>query len=147
MSKISFYPIADGEMMELPYADGGVKAGFPSPAQDELGDSINLNKELIRHKESTFFARVDGSSMIDAGLEDGDLLIVDRAERADEGIVCICVLNGDFTVKYLRYNEGRLFLVPANKLYHPIEVCEGDDFEVWGVVTYIIHRPKRLRCR
>ncbi|MDE6266401.1 MAG: translesion error-prone DNA polymerase V autoproteolytic subunit [Muribaculaceae bacterium] len=134
--------------LALPYADGGVQAGFPSPAQDYLSETIDLNHELIEHPSATFYARVVGDSMIEEGIAEGDLLVVDRALEPEHGDLAVCCLNGEFTLKRLRLLDGnRVMLMPSNRRYRPIEICEGDDFRVWGVVAYTIKSNRRRRTR
>ena len=114
-------------------------AGFPSPAEEFLDKPIDLNEHLAPHPASTFYVRVAGDSMHDAGIRSGDLLIVDRSLPVRNDAVVVAVLNGEFTVKYLRKDGHRLFLLPANQDYTPIEVTEDMDFTVWGVATSVIH--------
>jgi len=116
-----------------------VEAGFPSPAEDYIEGKLDLNKHLIRHPAATFFVRVAGDSMIDAGIHPGDILIVDRAlEPADKKIV-IAVINGELTVKRIRITGEKITLVPANRNYAPIRVEGEMDFEIWGIATSVIH--------
>jgi len=116
-----------------------ITAGFPSPAEDYIDKRLDLNEHLIKHPSATFFVKVAGHSMINAGIHDGDTLIVDRAlEPADKKIV-IAVINGEMTVKRLRKLRGRLYLMPENDSFPPIEVAEGSDFQIWGVVSSVIH--------
>lgn len=124
--------------LPLPYVDGGISAGFPSPAADYLDLTIDLNRELVEHPSSTFYARVKGRSMQDAGIQDGDVLVVDRSLTAKNGDIAVAYLNGDFTVKRLRFSGNTCFLLPANKDFPKIEVSENDDFRIWGVVTFVI---------
>jgi DNA polymerase V len=116
-----------------------VPAGFPSPADDYLEGTLDLNQHLIRHKAATFFVRVQGDSMTGAGIQDGDLLIVDRAVEPRDKSVAIAVVNGEFTVKRIRKQQGRVWLAAENADYPPLEVTEGSQLEVWGVVTHVIH--------
>ena len=119
----------------LPLYLSRIKAGFPSPAEDYLDKKLDLNEHLIKHPASTFFVKVKGDSMIGAGINSGDILIVDRSlEPKDKRIVVAC-LNGDFTVKRISKNKDKLFLMAENPKYSPIEIKEGMDFEVWGVVS------------
>lgn len=124
--------------MSLPFAEGGVKAGFPSPAQDYLDNSIDLNKELIKHPASTFFGRVSGDSMKDAGLEDGDILVIDRSLEAHSGDAVVCFIDGEFVLKYIEIDKDVVWLNPANPDYKPIRVTEDNMLIIWGVVTYSI---------
>lgn len=126
---------------ELPkMAQDGVHAGFPSPATDYMTQAIDLNKELVKHPAATFYGRVVGDSMIDAGVEEGDILVIDRALDAQDGDMAVCFVDGEFTLKYLRFHDDGLTLVPANDRYPSIEISEGSDFIMWGVVTYVIKR-------
>jgi len=126
---------------ELPkMAQDGVHAGFPSPATDYMTQAIDLNKELVKHPAATFYGRVVGDSMIDAGVEEGDVLVIDRALDAQDGDMAVCFVDGEFTLKYLRFRDDGLTLVPANDRYPSIEISEGSDFIMWGVVTYVIKR-------
>ena len=116
-----------------------VEAGFPSPAEDYIQGELDLNKHLVKHPAATFFVRVAGDSMVDAGIHPGDMLIVDRAiEHADKKVV-IAVINGDLTVKRIRMIKGKIFLMPENENYKPIQIEEGMNFEIWGIVTNVIH--------
>lgn len=117
-----------------------VEAGFPSPAEDYMEGSLDLNRHLIKHPAATFFVRVSGDSMINAGIHPGDILIVDRSlEPCDKKIV-IAVIDGDITVKRLRYRNSLVFLEPENECYRPIEITEEKALEIWGVVTNVIHK-------
>lgn len=117
-----------------------VSAGYPSPADDYLDGSLDLNQHLIKHPTATFFVRVAGESMREAGIHSGDVLIVDRALTPRDGSVIIAVVNGELTVKRLAKRQGTLMLVPENQQYPPFPITEATAFEVWGVVTYVIHR-------
>jgi DNA polymerase V len=119
-----------------------VSAGFPSPAQDYVEQRLDLNQLCVKRPAATYFVRVEGDSMIDAGIYPDDLLVVDRSIRAIDGDIVIASLNGEFTVKILQ-NEPALMLVPRNSHYSPILIQEGDDFEVFGVVTNVIRSMKR----
>ncbi len=116
-----------------------VAAGFPSPAEDYIEGKLDLNKHLIKHPAATFFVRVAGDSMIDAGIHPGDILIVDRAvEPADKKVV-IAVIEGELTVKRIRMIKGKIYLMPENENYKPIEIKKEMKFDIWGVVTNVIH--------
>ena len=117
-----------------------VSAGFPSPAEDYIEDQLDLNKYLIKHPSATFFVKVKGDSMIDAGIHSGDILIVDRAIDPGNKKVVIAVIDGELTLKRIRMMKGKLFLVPENNKYKPVEITEEMDFNVWGVVTNVIHK-------
>ncbi len=125
---------------EVPMAASGVAAGFPSPADDHPAMSLDLNRLVVRNPSSTFFVRVAGDSMRDAGIDDGDLLAVDKSLEAHDGSIAVCFLDGEFTLKRVRIEGGKLQLAPANDRYRPIEVHPEEDFAVWGVVTYVIKK-------
>ena len=128
---------------ELPkMAQEGIHAGFPSPANDYMTQAIDLNRELVRHPAATFYGRVVGDSMIDAGVEEGDILVIDKSLDAQDGDMAVCFVDGEFTLKYLRMHDGGISLVPANEKYLVIEVGEGTDFKMWGVVTYVIKKVR-----
>lgn len=118
-----------------------IKAGFPSPAADYLQESLDFNRDLIKHPEATFYGRVDGDSMIDAGICDGDIAVIDRSVEPMNGDVVVGYINGEFTIKFLdltHKEEGFIELRPANQNYQPIRINEFDEFEVWGVVVWTI---------
>jgi DNA polymerase V len=116
-----------------------VSAGLPSPAEDYIEGRLDLNRHLIKHPAATFFVRVAGDSMIDAGIHPGDILVVDRALEAQDKSVVIAVLDGELTVKRISRRDGKIFLVPDNRAYEPLEIRPDMEFEVWGVVTSVIH--------
>ena len=124
---------------ELPVFIARIAAGFPSPAADYEEGKLDLNKHLIKNPAATFFVRVAGDSMVGAGIHDGDLLIVDRAKEPKNGSVIIAVLDGQLTVKRLRIRRGKYALEPENDNYPVQPITEGMEFEVWGVVTNVIH--------
>lgn len=118
-----------------------VHAGFPSPVDDFcLKHSIDLNHELIRHPATTFLARVAGDSMIDEGIDEGDLLVIDRSLTPDEMHLTVCCIDGEFAVKRLKISHGELYLMPGNRQYKPIHVTQDKNFMVWGVVTWVIKK-------
>lgn len=117
-----------------------VTAGFPSPAADHTRKRIDLNEHLIRNGEATFIFKVKGDSMIDIGIYEGDALLIDRSIEPKHGNIVLAVLNNDYTVKRLHRRGGVIKLVPENKIYPTITVKDGEDFDVWGVVTYNLHK-------
>lgn len=134
------------ESKKIFYYDFKVPAGFPSPANDYREDTIDLNRELIKHPLSTFFIECEGTSMIDAFIPPKARLLIDRSVTAKNGDIVLAVINGEFTVKYLRKNDYKCWLVPANKKYKEIEITQEMEFTVWGVVTSIIVNPNDVRC-
>ena len=117
-----------------------VQAGFPSPAQGEYADAIDLNRALISNPAATFCARVIGNSMVDAGINEGDLLIIDRSIPARDGCIAVCFVDGDFTVKRVNVREDGVYLTPANASFPELHVGEESNFQVWGVVSHIVKR-------
>jgi DNA polymerase V len=125
--------------LRLPLASSSVAAGFPSPADDYIDVGIDLNEALIRHPSSTFFLRVSGDSMVEAGIQHGDLLVVDRSLEARPGQIVVAVLDGAFTLKRLVRHRGRLRLEAANSAYPPLELNQCGDVQIWGVAIHVIH--------
>lgn len=123
-----------------PIINEDIHAGFPSPAEDFKEIRISLDKELITNEDATFYARVRGNSMIDANIEDGDLLVIDRSIEARDGKVAVCMIDGDFTVKRIKMGDNCLYLIPENKKFKPIKVTDENEFIVWGIVTYVIKK-------
>lgn len=123
-----------------PLVSACVMAGFPSPADDYIDHPLDLNTHLIQHPSATFFVRVQGDSMKGAGIYDGDMLIVDRALEPTIGKVVVAVINGEFTVKRMMKHGSTFNLVAENPDYAPIEIRDGSEFQVWGVVTYCLHQ-------
>ena len=128
-----------GGIQKIPLASGRVSAGFPSPADDYIEKKLDLNEYLIRHPAATFFVRVSGDSMSGASMHPGDILIVDRALKPISGKIVIAILEGDLTVKRIQQRGGKTFLVPENPAYTPMEIHPETSFEIWGVVTHVIH--------
>lgn len=139
---LDIHPIDIESGLSLPFADEGIKAGFPSPAQDFMDLAIDLNKELVKHPSATFYGRVRGDSMIDAGVSDGDILIIDKSLNPRDGDMAVCFIDGEFTLKYMRIERKVVWLIPANDAYPSIKVTEENDFLIWGVVTYCIKKMK-----
>ena len=123
-------------------AQDGIHAGFPSPATDYMTQAIDLNKELVKHPAATFYGRVVGDSMIDAGVEEGDILVIDKSLEPKDGDMAVCFVDGEFTLKHLKFTDSGLKLVPANPDYPEIVITEGVRFIMWGVVTYIIKKVR-----
>jgi len=139
---IDFYSADVSTELELPLASSGISAGFPSPADGHLDIKLDLNKALVPHPNATFYGRVKGYSMVEAGIEEGDILVIDKSLDPKEGDVAVCFLDGEFTVKRIGKLEGNLCLLPANEAFEPIPVTEENDFLVWGIVTYVIHKTR-----
>lgn len=126
--------------ISIPYFNCGISAGFPSPADDFTDKAIDLNKEYIKDADATFYGRVDGFSMKDAGIHDGDLLIIDRSIEPKNGKIAVCYLDGGYTVKRIKIEKDIIWLLAENKKYAPIKVTEDNEFIIWGVVTTVIKK-------
>ena len=122
----------------IPFEKGGVSAGFPSPAADFTESSIDLNKELAKNPLATFYIKVNGNSMIDAGISDKDILVVDRSIEPRDNKIVVCLIDGEFTVKRIKLEKDCLYLLPENKDYPPIKITEDHQITIWGIVTYVI---------
>jgi len=118
--------------------NASVKAGFPSPAEDFMETAIDLNVELLKNPAATFFCRVSGDSMCDMGINDGDLLIIDKSLEPQDGKVAVCYIDGEFTLKKIKLEPNCCWLIPANKKYKPVKVTADNNFIVWGIVTHSI---------
>lgn len=116
-----------------------IRAGFPSPADDYVGDTLDLNDHLMPRKEASFLLRAKGESMIGVGIHDGDLLVIDRSINPSNGCVVIATVDGQFTVKTLEKKRGKIRLMPANPDFEPIEMKDEQELQIWGVVTNVIH--------
>ena len=145
MSELQLHHIKQGAELKLPYANEGIRAGFPSPAQDYIEQAIDLNKELIKHPASTFFGKVVGDSMKDEGIEEGDILVIDKSLELINGDLAVCFIDGDFTVKRVKLENDAAYLIPSNPNYPTIKVTQENDFIVWGIVTYTIKKNRRPR--
>lgn len=130
----------DEKSFGLQFFEGRVQAGFPSPAQGEYADSIDLNRALITNPAATFCARVIGNSMVDAGINEGDMLIIDRSLTPHDACIAVCFIDGDFTVKRLSVRNDGVYLTPANASFPELKVSEDSNFQIWGVVSHIIKR-------
>lgn len=140
--KLIFLKPKKGNSMGQWLVEQGISAGFPSPADDFKEVRISLDKELVRNEESTFYARVSGNSMENAGLSDGDLIVIDRSIEAQHNKIAVCFLDGEFTVKRIIKNGDKLYLKPENNEYKKIELNEENELVVWGIVTYVIKLVK-----
>jgi DNA polymerase V len=122
------------------FIDTGISCGIPSPADDFEQNRISLDDELVKNKNSTFYAKVKGQSMIDAGLDDNDLLVIDRSLEPANNKIAVCYLDGEFTVKRLRVQKNEVWLQPENVNYPIIKITEDNDFLIWGIVTNVIKK-------
>ena len=135
---LTFYRPDFESEVRIPYIKEGVSAGFPSPATDFLGNDIDLNKELCKNPLATFYIKVKGNSMINAGISDKDILIVDRSLEPQNNKIAVCFIDGEFTVKRIKTEDDCLYLMPENPNYQPIKVTEENELVIWGMVTYVI---------
>tara|TARA_R110002049_G_scaffold44913_2_gene131404 strand:+ start:267 stop:707 length:441 start_codon:yes stop_codon:yes gene_type:complete len=126
--------------LDAVFLDTGISAGFPSPAEDFKEERLSLDRELIKNKEATFFARVSGQSMIGAGLDDTDLLVIDRSLEPTNNKIAVCFLDGEFTVKRLKVDKDEVWLQPENPNYPIIKITDDNDFIIWGIVTSVIKK-------
>lgn len=134
------FPFIDTEFWQSPVAFSPVSAGYLSPAEDYVDHALNLKDLLVKNPISTYYLRVSGWSMRDAGIHEGDLLIVDRSAHPTHNKIAIVEVDSEFTVKRLTKHDGRLFLQPENGRFSALEITEEMDFKIWGVVTWIIHK-------
>ena len=138
--KLKFLKPKEGNSMGQWLVEQGISAGFPSPADDFKEVRISLDKELVKNKEATFYAKVSGDSMVGAGLDDGDLLVIDRSLNPENGKIAICFIDGDFTVKRIKKEKDKFYLMPENKKYKAIELNEDNELIIWGIVEYVIKK-------
>lgn len=123
---------------ELPFISGGIKAGFPSPAADFDETKISLDHVLVKNRETTFYAKASGTSMIGAGIDDGDILVIDRSLEPQNNKIAVCLIDGEFTVKRIKIEKECVYLMPENKEFQPIKVTNENELIIWGIVTYVI---------
>tara|TARA_Y100000813_G_scaffold151278_1_gene111566 strand:- start:4260 stop:4730 length:471 start_codon:yes stop_codon:yes gene_type:complete len=139
-NKLNFYTIEDFSLGDIPLYGDAVPAGFPSPADDYLDMDLNLHDYLVQHPSATFCVKAIGDSMVDAGIKSSDVMVIDRALTPKNNDIILAVVDGEFTVKRIKKNDDELYLIPANENYRPVKITEDMDFQVWGVVTFIIHK-------
>lgn len=137
-NNLTIYSAQTETAMPLPFVIEGISAGFPSPAMDFVDLTIDLNRHLIKHPSSTFYGLVKGDSMKDAGIFDGDLLVIDKSLEPINNKIAVCYIDGEFTLKRIRIDNGQVWLLPENEKYQPIKITEDNELLVWGVVTYVI---------
>ena len=127
------------QVQPLPLYGSRIAAGFPSPADDDLEGPLDLNEHLIRHPAATFFLRVQGDSMTGAGIRDGDLLVVDRAREPKSGSIVVAAVDGELTLKRLKIDGERVWLLPEHPDFRPLAIRDGMAFTIWGVVAHVVH--------
>lgn len=124
-------------MDKVPLVEG-IRAGFPSPAEDYVEPTLDLNRYVIKNPASTFYARITGDSMVGDDIHDGDIVVIDKSLEPGDGNIAVCFIDGEFTLKRIKVEKERLLLMPANPKFKPIEITEENHFVVWGIVTYVI---------
>jgi DNA polymerase V len=125
---------------ELPFITSGIKAGFPSPAADFDETRISLDKSLVKNPDTTFYAKANGQSMKGAGIDNGDIMIIDRSLEPRNNKIAVCLIDGEFTVKRIKKTKDELLLVPENSDFQPIKITEENHLVIWGIVTYVIKK-------
>ncbi|WP_313806693.1 translesion error-prone DNA polymerase V autoproteolytic subunit [Flavobacterium sp.] len=137
-TKISVFQPDESNSSEVPFVSSGIKAGFPSPAADFDGTKISLDAIVVKHKEATFYARASGNSMVNAGIADGDILVIDRSLEPTHNKIAVCFIDGEFTVKRIQIEKDCVYLIPENNDYEPIKVTEDNELLIWGIVTHVL---------
>ena len=135
---MDIFPVSVDSVLEIPLVSTAISAGFPSPALDFIDLSIDMNKHLIKRPSSTFYGRVKGQSMKDVGITDGDLLVIDKSITPKNDQIAVCYVDGEFTIKKIKFEQDICWLIPANDAYQPIRVTSQNDFLIWGIVTHVI---------
>lgn len=138
--KLVFFHPNQEQKKRIHLVEEGISAGFPSPADDFKELRISIDQEVVRNEESTFYARVSGESMQGAGLDNGDLLVIDRSIEPQNDKIAVCFIDGAFTVKRLKVEADCVYLMPENKNYKPIKVNAEDELVIWGIVTYVVKK-------
>ena len=137
---LDIYTVEESTLSNIPMFADSVQAGFPSPAEDYMDLDLNLQDHLIQNPSATFCVRAVGESMKDAGIQSGDIMLVDKSLTPKNRSIVLAVIDGEFTIKRVNVSEKELYLMPENENFPPIKITEEMDFQVWGVVTYIIHK-------
>lgn len=128
----------DNFQLQLPVYSDGISCGVPHPQYESVAGKMDMNRKLIQNPLTTFYAKVSGQSMIDEGIDDGDLLVIDRSLEPKDGKIAVCFVDGEFTCKRIKLKKDGIWLMPANVDYRPIHISEQSDFQVWGIVTHVI---------
>ncbi|GGD18673.1 LexA family protein [Flavobacterium orientale] len=139
-NKLTFFRPDLDNPIELPFITAGIKAGFPSPAADFDETKISLDAVLVKNREATFYAKASGTSMTGAGIDDGDILVIDRSLEPRNNKVAICLLDGEFTVKRIKVSREEMFLMPENKAFEPIKITDENQLIIWGIVTFVVKK-------
>ncbi|MBN2638630.1 MAG: translesion error-prone DNA polymerase V autoproteolytic subunit [Bacteroidales bacterium] len=139
--KLEIFSASTETEAELPLLSFNISAGFPSPALDFIDTTIDLNKELVKHPTATYYGRVQGESMKNAGINEGDMIVIDKSIEPVDGKIAVCYLDGEFTLKRLKIDKSGVWLMPENEKYKPIKINEENSLTIWGIVTYVIKKP------
>lgn len=139
-TKLTFFLPDLDNPIELPFITAGIKAGFPSPAADFDETKISLDAFLVKNKEATFYAKASGASMTGAGIDDGDILVINRSLEPQNNQIAVCFLDGEFTVKRIKVTQDEMLLMPENKAFEPIKITEENQLIIWGIVTHVIKK-------
>lgn len=139
-NRLSFFIPNTESNLEMPYISSGIKAGFPSPAADFDGTRVSIDQIVVKNALATFYAKANGNSMTGAGIDDGDILVIDKSIEPQDGKIAVCFIDGEFTVKRIKVQENSLLLLPENKLFEPIEITEENNFIIWGIVTFVVKK-------
>jgi len=137
---LDIFSVSTATELNLPFISEGISAGFPSPAMDFDDLKIDLNQHLIKNPASTFLGRVKGTSMVNAGFNHGDIIVIDKSIAPTDGKIAVCFIDGEFTIKRIKLDTNCCWLMPENEAYQPIKVTSENEFLIWGIVTYIIKK-------
>ena len=140
--KLTFFLPDDSVSEGQQFVTSGIKSGFPSPAADFEENKISLDKIVVKNKETTFYAKASGNSMIGAGIDDGDILVIDRSLEPTNNKIAVCFIDGEFTVKRIKKDNDEVYLMPENSNYKPIKIEAENELIIWGIVTYAIKKLK-----
>ena len=138
--KIEFYIPDKENILPITFIQNEIKAGFPSPAGDFIESKISIDRIVVKNEASTFYAKASGNSMVNAGIEDGDILVIDRSIEPTNFKIAVCCIDGEFTVKRIKIDKTGTYLQPENNQYEPIKITQENELIIWGIVTYVIKK-------
>jgi DNA polymerase V len=139
-TKLHFYLPDTENSLPISFVNDVIKAGFPSPAGDFDESKISIDQIVVKNQAATFYAKASGNSMVNAGIDDGDILVIDRSLEPSDYKIAVCCIDGDFTVKRIKIDETGVYLQPENDSFKPIKVTEENELIIWGIVTYVIKK-------
>ena len=137
---LDIYALEKSILNDIPLFADSVQAGFPSPAEDYMDLDLNLQDHLIQNPSATFCVRAVGENMKEAGIQSGDIVLVDKSLTPKNRSIVLAVIDGEFTIKRVNVSDKELYLISENENFSPNKITQEMDFQVWGVVTYIIHK-------